>query len=151
VEVDDTLGFLVGRWRLVRTIRDRLAGVDGVFEGTAEIGGASPSVPLLLASADHCEDGALTFGAHSGHAGRRLRYERAGGAVRALFADGRPFVELDLRPGVWRGVHTCGDDRYEMELRVESADAFLEQWQVQGPAKSYEASTSYRRLPTTAV
>lgn len=93
------------------------------------------------------EEGELRFGAHVGPATRRLGFTRVGdGAVTLHFADGRPFVDLDLRSGAWSGVHSCGDDRYEITTVVRSHAVVQEHWRVRGPVKAYDAATTLVRV-----
>ncbi len=145
----DTLEFLVGEWDLRRSVRDHLAGVDASFVGTASFvvsEAASRSGPPHRAR--YSEAVEMVLGAHRGPASRELLYvRRDDSTVMVYFADGRPFVDLDLREGEWRSVHPCSEDFYETVTLVRSADSLEERWRVWGPTKSYEAVTSLTRLP----
>ena len=57
------------------------------------------------------------------------------------------YVDLDLRSGAWEAHHPCAPDSYLVETRVLSPTSFEERWTVRGPAKSYDALTTYERLP----
>lgn len=143
VRVDDTLGFLLGEWSLERHLHDRLSGERAVFTGTA-------SVTRLRGpegSASYEERGRLRCGAHDGEATRVLELARRGAAVLARFADGRPFVEIDLRTGRAACVHLCGGDRYELSFAVLAPDELEERWRVEGPETAYVARTVLRRRP----
>jgi hypothetical protein len=105
-------------------------------------GGARPSPDR----AHYEEAGELEFGAYRGPARRELDYVRLDDAsVLLCFADGRPFIDLDLRGGDCHRIHDCGPDRYEISMVVISADTLEERWQVRGPDKDYVAVTTLSR------
>jgi hypothetical protein len=90
----------------------------------------------------------VSSAAHTGPAGRRLRYQgRADGTVAVRFPDGRPFYVLDLRAGQAQAEHGCGRDRYLLSHRVLAADLLEEVWRVRGPDKDYLAITRLTRKP----
>jgi Family of unknown function (DUF6314) len=143
----DTLAFLVGGWRVTRSIVDHRNGTRGTFAGTVRIG-----QPLTTRRdgderrARYDESGELHFGDYSGFARRCLDYApRRDTTVMIYFADGRPFVDLDLRSGEWRSIHHCGEDLHEITSLVVSGDVMQEHWRVQGPMTNYEASTTLMR------
>ena len=141
VEIGDTLGFLLGRWDLERTFEDDRAEGNGTFTGTATV-----AVPVTGGPARWDERGTVHVGAHDGGAERHLLLvARPGSLVDVRFADGRPYVDLDLASGRWHAVHLCGDDRYEITTTVRSADEVEERWEVTGPSKAYRAHTVLRR------
>jgi hypothetical protein len=148
MEIADTLDFLLGTWQLTRLIEDHRSGVPGSFDGRATL--AEPraegnGAPLALAAYD--EQGELCVGTRRAPATRRLAYARlANGTAMVYFFDGRPFVDLDLRSGEWWSVHPCHEDRYETTTVVRSADVVEERWRVRGPAKDYDAVTTFVRL-----
>jgi hypothetical protein len=144
----DTLEFLLGSWDLTREIEDRRARTSGLFEGTATLlldasaWSSRPSSQL----ARYEESGELRFGARTTRASRSLMYERlADASVMMHFADGRPFVDLNLHSGEWHSVHPCGDDLYEMVTTVCSERVIHERWRVTGPSKDYAALTKLTR------
>jgi hypothetical protein len=138
-----TIEFLRGDWSVERQIRDRRAGQDGSFRGTARFRASADGCSL-----DYTEDGDLRFGSHHGPAQRRLIYNgRADGAADVRFADGREFYRLDLREGNWQAEHPCRADSYHVTITRLSPDSFNETWQVAGPGKDYELMTTYRRIP----
>lgn len=144
MEVADTLTFLLGAWRLDRSIEDHRSGTRGTFSGHATL-----MQPDARADprASYEERGQLRFGAHAGEARRCLDYRgQEGGVVLVHFCDGRPFVELDLRQGSCRRVHPCGTDRYEITTVVRSETTVEERWRVRGPEKDYAAVTAWTRL-----
>jgi hypothetical protein len=137
--VADTLAYLSGRWRLSRAIVDHRSGVRGSFDGVAE-------VQTHGRQGRYEERGRLRFGSYDGSARRALDLIATdGGGVTVRFTDGRPFFDLDLLPGICRAMHPCSEDRYELEFGVSSPDLLLERWRVHGPAKDYEARTTWRR------
>ena len=153
----DTFSFLLGGWTVERTIDDRRAGVEGTFRGTLAVD-ADPALgacrfrglgtrPVTgVRRARYEERGHVRFGDHEGPASRGLVcLGRVDGTMAIEFADGRPFVECDLRTGGWLAGHPCGADRYELRFTVVSTDVLGEHWRVRGPAKDYEAWTTYRR------
>ncbi len=144
VAIDDTYEFLLGQWRLERTLTDHLLHETGVFSGTATVTRRTVAAPE---TAQYREVGLLRFGAYQGTARRSLGYQRqTGGAVTMTFEDGREFVACDLRSGRWRAVHRCGEDRYELGWRVVARDVISEGWRVRGPLKDYEARCVFRRV-----
>jgi hypothetical protein len=144
--VIDTLEFLVGAWTVDRSIEDHRSGISGSFLGSAVLAGiAGQDDASAIARASYHETGELRFGAHAATAWRRLEYVRCGGAVLLYFTDGRPYTDLDLRSGAWRGEHQCVADHYEVRTLVRSQDELLELWRVRGPDKDYDATTTLRR------
>lgn len=137
--VPDTLAYLTGSWTLSRAIVDHRTGATGSFDGDAEV--------LARGRRGRYEEhGRLRFGSYDGSARRALDLVGTdGGGVAVLFTNGRPFLDLDLAGGVYRGVHLCSRDRYELEFAVSSPDILLERWRVRGPTKDYEARTTWRR------
>lgn len=140
------LELLAGSWSVHRSLYDRLSGAEGSFVGTATF------VPLQVASGraatrlGYSERGTLHFGGYVGRACRALEYsDLGGGRVAVDFADGKPFLELDLSSGRCRALHLCGEDVYEILISVRSRDFVLETWSVEGPTTSYEAVTTLLR------
>lgn len=144
VEVPEVLSFLAGEWDLERAIDDGANARSGTFRGRARF---SPHrSDRLLCRLAYEEEGELSFGGHRGPAWRRLEYSsRADGTALVSFPDGRLFVDLDLRRGSWRAVHSCGADCYELITVVRSEELLEEAWVVTGPAKGWSASTLLRR------
>ncbi len=145
VDVADTLAFLLGTWEIRRVVEDHRLGCTGSFTGTVRVersaGGAE-------GSATYREVGEVRFGAHRGPAHRLLELRpRVDGAVMVHFADGRPFVDLDLRGGTWRAIHDCAADSYELTTAAQSSTLLTERWCVRGPTKRYDAEATLVRLP----
>jgi Family of unknown function (DUF6314) len=163
VQVPDTLSFLLGSGTVERRIRDARAGADGTFDGTLTVepepvSQLEPhpdpgfgSAATRARRARYEERGLLRLGTFGGPAGRRLVcVGRADGTMLVEFADGRPFVVWDLRSGAWVAHHPCRADHYELRFAVGSADVVEEHWRVGGPAKDYQAWTTYRRVGANA-
>jgi len=143
----DTLEFLLGTWRVARSIEDHRSGTRGSFAGTASLARAPSAGGFALGTRAHYEEvGELSFGDYVGPARRSLEYVRLdNGALMLHFTDGRPFVDLDLSAGAWQSTHLCADDRYEIATFVRSRNIILERWRVRGPATEYDAATTLRR------
>jgi len=139
MEVVDTLAFLTGSWALDRAIADHRTGAGGSFDGDGD-------VHTVGRRGRYEEQGRLRLGGYDGSAHRALDLIGTdGGGVAVHFPDGRPFFELSLADGACRAVHQCRLDRYELRFEVGSDDLLLERWRVTGPAKDYEARTTWRR------
>lgn len=147
MEIAGTLDFLLGTWEVERSIEDHRSGARGSFRGTAVLAAEPGQAPPGDRRARYDEAGELRFGTRAGPASRHLRYAARAGSevVRVSFADGRPFVDLDLSSGRWQGVHECGADRYELTTVVVAPGVVEERWRVRGPAKSYDAVTTLTR------
>jgi hypothetical protein len=150
--VADTLAFLLGTWTLERSIVDHRSGTAGTFEGTAVLS-APPMAGHAACGprARYDERGALQFGTHTGAARRVFDYVRRNGAeVMIYFADGRPFVDLDLTRSIWRSSHRCGEDLHEIVTVVRSEVVIEERWRVRGPTTNYDATSLLIRVHETA-
>ncbi|GAA4211087.1 DUF6314 family protein [Actinocatenispora rupis] len=136
--VADPIAYLTGRWTLDRHITDLSTGGTGTFTGIGEF---RPDGPDLAYS----ERGELRFGGHVGPAWRALTYRASGDGLRVEFDDGRHFHDLDLRTGTWTVTHPCRADAYAGEFRVTSADHWVQDWRVTGPAKDLRLHTTFTR------
>lgn len=147
MKILDTLGFLLGSWDLDRSIEDHRSRTSGSFHGTAVVAATPMRSHQQRGRASYHEAGELCFGTHVGPAARHLEYTTRPGSevVMIYFADGRPFVDLDIRTGRWQSVHDCGADRYELTTIVLSHRVVEEHWRVRGPGKSYDAVTTLTR------
>jgi hypothetical protein len=139
--VDDLASFLRGSWRIDRDILDGGGMVVGRFTGvgTFEVDAA---VPGLLR---YQEQGTLQLGTHGSPASRRLGYHVAGGRAEVVFADGRPFHDLDLRAGSHDAEHVCGQDLYRGRFEVVSDHSWGHEWSVIGPRKDHLIRTTLDR------
>jgi Family of unknown function (DUF6314) len=139
------LEFLRGRWRADRIIEDFRSGQRGSFDGVATF--AANSGTAAAGGLTYEEQGELRFGGHRGPASRSLIYQPGtAGTARVLFADGRPFFDLDLATGTCRAEHPCRSDRYELTVHVLGPDCYVERWRVTGPEKDYAMTTTLTRI-----
>jgi hypothetical protein len=144
MEIIDTFSFLLGQWSLERSLTDHRSGTDGRFEGQVTVAGGLSGRDRR---ARYHETGTMRFGTHQGPASRSLELVRLESTVVMVhFADGKPFVELDLRGGTWRSSHPCREDSYEILTVVRSPGEVEERWRVRGPTKDYDAMAILRRL-----
>jgi hypothetical protein len=148
LRIDDTLGFFIGAWELDRSIEDHRSGARGTFRGRASLREIPAGVgPVAAERLCYEEAGELLFGAYHGPAHRTLQYVRLHDAsVLVCFADGRPFIEVDLSAGQCTRIHDCREDRYEISMVAISHDLMEERWRVRGPEKDYDAVTTLRRV-----
>src|SRR5215470_571872 len=132
MKILDTLDFLQGSWDLNRSIEDHRSRTSASFHGTAVVAVTSMRSDQEPGRANYDEAGELCIGTHAGPASRHLEYttELGSGVVMIYFADGRPFVDLDIRTGRWQSVHDCGADRYELTTIVRSHGVVEEHWRV---------------------
>ena len=147
MKITDTFEFLLGSWRIERTLKDHRSGTRGTFNGMASVADQRPCSSFsLLVRAHYEEIGELHWGTHQSSAHRSLRFiRRDDGTLAVHFSDERPFIDLDLRAGAWRSNHVCGDDRYEFTTRVMSPNVVEERWRVRGPTKDYDATATLTR------
>ncbi|MCH5673484.1 DUF6314 family protein [Streptomyces gilvus] len=140
--VDDTLGYLAGRWGVTRAVRDLASGDAGRFEGTTVFGSLEGGGLL------HFESGTFVWQGVSRPAERTLRLlpGSSPGTADVRFADGRPFHHLDLTSGHHVADHPCAADLYRGEFSVLDADHWRTVWRVRGPAKDLVLTTDYARV-----
>ncbi|CAL9600387.1 DUF6314 family protein [Streptomyces pilosus] len=139
--VPEVLTYLVGDWRVERTVRDLASGDRGRFAGAAVLG------PLDGGGLLYEESGDFTWRGVTRPAVRTLRFlPGPGGTADVRFADGRPFHDLDLATGRYVADHPCSADLYRGEFTVRDADHWRTVWRVRGPAKDLELDTGYARV-----
>ena len=132
---------LPGEWAIARTISDRRFG-PGRFEGVAIF---APRGDGALA---YRESGELSFANWRGAAYRSWLYVQSRAGLHIFYPDGQTLLhrfEFEADAASARHLHLCGQDRYQAELRLGEEDAFTLRYGVEGPAKNYFLSTSYRR------
>ncbi|GAP52014.1 uncharacterized protein SAZU_6887 [Streptomyces azureus] len=138
--VPDVLGYLAGRWRVARSVRELASGERGEFSGTT-VFAAEEDRGLL-----HHESGTFVWQGVARPAERTLRFlPGPGGTADVRFADGRPFHDLDLTSGRHVADHRCAADLYRGEFTVRDADHWRTVWHVRGPAKDLVLRTDYTR------
>ncbi|GGX87099.1 DUF6314 family protein [Streptomyces hiroshimensis] len=139
--VPDAVAYLTGRWTVDRSLADLDTGAGGSFHGTAAFRPSDDGAYVL-----HVEDGELSWGGTVNRAGRTLRLVPGpDGTADVMFADGRPFHDLDLRTGRWTPRHPCGRDLYDGTFTVVSPGEWHVQWRTTGPAKNLLQRSVYRR------
>jgi Family of unknown function (DUF6314) len=147
VEVTDPFEFLLGAWSVERAISDYESQLRGWFVGTATLRPvASAPRGRQPRRANYDEVGRLHFGPYDGQSGRHLEYVfHEDGTILINFADGRRFIECDLRSGLTGALHPCGEDLHQVTFEVPCCGAVKERWRVRGPSTDYEAWTTLRR------
>jgi hypothetical protein len=145
---NETLDFLLGTWRVERTVTDHRRGEQGRFQGTATFTRRSDADdPDGIDHVRFDEVGDYRLGDYHGEARRSLDYVAASGSRIAItFLDGHHFIDLNLASGESRDEHHCDLDRYEIATTVKGSDLLEEHWRVEGPEKNYEAVTSLVRV-----
>ncbi len=139
--IADLRGFLLGTWRLTRSIEDRRSGQGGTFEGTAVF---RPE----RAGLRYREEGRLALGGFETLASRGYRYAfPAPGRAEVRFADGAPFHALELSAAAWDVVHPCGADLYRGTFRLAGAGRWTAVWRITGPRKDQRLDGLYARVP----
>lgn len=129
--VADLAAYLVGAWRLERSLRDEATGQSGMFRGSVSYRPDSDGGLVQY------ESGELVWGDHRGRAYRCLLLRSTGdrGALEVQFEDGRHFHLLDLRSGSTTAEHPCGPDLYTGEFHVVSEHEWRYRWWITGPHK----------------
>lgn len=150
--VADAAGFLLGIWAVERTLLDNAKGTRGTFTGTTTF---TPDDAGRLA---WVEAGTAAWAvskgpSFEGPASREYLLEpgAAPSGLSVLFADGRPFHELDLTTGFCTAEHWCPPDNYRIRFAVRSADVIEYSWEVRGPVKDQLLSTVLRRRESLAL
>ena len=140
--VADVLGYLAGRWRVDRVVRDLAGGDEGRFEGGTAFS------PLEGGGLLYVEAGTFVWQGVARPAERTLRFlpGSAPGTADVRFGDGRPFHHLDLSTGRHVADHPCAADLYRGEFTVRDADHWRTVWRVGGPAKDLLLTTDYARV-----
>lgn len=140
------LADFAGRWRLERRILDRLAGVEGRFEGEATLTPA-PALPGAPATLLYAERGLLTLGtAPPMTAERRYLWAQGpDGRIAVRFDDGRPFHGFDPGAGTVEAAHRCDPDDYRVAYDFAAWPDWQSTWNVTGPRKNYRMESRYRR------
>jgi hypothetical protein len=139
--LDDLAGFLRGSWRIDRDILDGGGTPVGRFTGWGRFE-ADTEVRGLLR---YLEEGTLQLASYEAPASRRLGYLVAGARAEVVFADGRPFHDLDLGGGSYAVEHACGADLYRGRFEVISDHVWRHEWSVIGPQKDHLIRTTLDR------
>lgn len=130
----ERLAALVGRWRILRAIRQ----ADG-----ARMRFAGESVWRADGGAVRCiETGTLERDGARFAARRETLWSAAAGGIDVRFADGRPFHRI---AGA-HARHDCPPDTYDLSYDFAAWPRWSVRWRVTGPRKAYCALTRYERL-----
>jgi hypothetical protein len=145
---NETLDFLLGTWRVERTVTDHRRGEQGHFRGTATFTRRSDAENAHRSGHVRFDEvGDYRVGDYHGEARRSLEYvAESESRIAITFLDGHHFIDLNLASGESRDEHQCDRDRYEISTTVKSNDLLEERWRVEGPEKNYEAVTSLVRV-----
>lgn len=134
------LARLEGRWRLMRQIEDRKAGIIGQLVGDAVF---EPDGSGVL----YNETGTLTLpGQPPLRAERRDVWRADRSEVRVFFEDGRFFHAFDARSSEAASDHECSPDRYDVRYAFNLPSGWSSIWEVRGPRKDYRMESHYSPL-----
>lgn len=132
--------FLQGSWDLERIIIDQLGGRNATMIGAADW------TPMSGGELLYTETGTVSVGAFIGAAKRSYRFVlSADESADVLFEDGGFFYRLDLTTGRAEVEHQCDSDSYVGLFEARSERDLRQQWQVNGPAKTYLSTTTLRK------
>lgn len=127
----ERLAALAGRWRTLRVLR-HADGTVARFSGE--------SVWAAEGALLRCtEGGTLEQGGQRLTARRETLWRATHSAIEVLFPDGRPFHAVDGRAAV----HHCPPDTYVLRYDFGAWPRWSVRWHVEGPRKSYRATTRY--------
>ncbi|MBJ2120386.1 hypothetical protein I6N91_05270 [Arthrobacter sp. MSA 4-2] len=154
VPVPDLRSYLLGTWRVRRSLVNRADSTVGSFTGTLTFRPVSDGGPGL----SWREEGTVHWPGVRPSAGRPVppftgpasrQYLLVPGGPAApwevLFGDGRPFHRLSLTAGSWRDEHWCSPDTYRVEYTALAQDGLKYEWDVTGPAKDQLLTTELTR------
>jgi len=127
---------LVGKWRLARTIDDRLAGERLTVDGETVLSHETDGRVRWY------ESGTMHHGTDDLPVFRTLFVEPRGDEWFVTFEDGRDFHPWS--PGA-EVVHPCGADTYTGHVEVLSPDRWTVTWRSEGPAKDYTMISTLTR------
>ena len=131
----ERLAALAGRWRTLRALR-HADGTRARFAGESlwEADGRGDGTLLRCHETGMLEQGGARFPAR-----RETLWRATPTGLEVLFADGRPFHDIDGR----HAVHHCPPDTYVLRYDFDHWPRWSVRWQVEGPRKSYRATTRY--------
>ncbi|TDK25603.1 hypothetical protein E2F48_10175 [Arthrobacter crusticola] len=158
VPVPDLRSYLLGAWRVRRSLLNRADATVGTFTGTLTFRPVPDGGPGLFWH----EEGTVHWpgvrpstgravAPFTGPASRRYLLVPGGPAApwEVLFEDGRPFHRLGLTTGSWRDEHWCSPDTYRVEYTALAQDRLNYEWDVTGPAKDQLLTTELTREDPT--
>ncbi len=128
-----------GRWKVQRSIEDRLSGQPGAFEGEALF------TPFGAGRLRYEEEGHLRLGSGLPMRARRVYlWHVTADGVEVRFEDGRPFHRFGLAGGAGED-HLCGADLYRVTYGFQDWPQWWAGWTVTGPRKNYRMISRYTR------
>ncbi len=153
--VPDLRAFLLGSWRLDRTLLDRSTGSRGHFSGVARYAGTDDG------GLHYSEHGTMTWtpaGAQPFTATASRDYllrpadEPADSPeiLDMFFPDGRPFHRMGFADHSHQDRHWCDPDTYRVDYTLIGPDEFRYRWDVTGPAKNQLLESVLHRQPASA-
>ncbi|WP_159800898.1 DUF6314 family protein [Arthrobacter zhaoguopingii] len=154
VPVPDLRSYLLGTWRVRRSLLNRADSTEGTFTGTLTVQPVTDDGPGLSWREEgtvHWPGARLCAGRSvppfTGPANRQYLLVPGGQGApwEVLFQDGRPFHRLGLTAGSWRDEHWCSPDTYRVEYTALAQDRLRYQWDVTGPAKDQLLTTELTR------
>ncbi|XAS64697.1 DUF6314 family protein [Pseudarthrobacter sp. So.54] len=147
----DLRAYLLGNWKVERTLLDRSTGTRGTFTGVVRLTPTEDDGGLHFR-----EEGTVSWASvpggpasapFTGPASREylLRPTGAADTMDMLFADGRPFHRMGFGPQNSQARHWCDPDTYRVNYTKTGRDGFRYQWDVTGPAKDQLLTSVLRR------
>lgn len=133
----------MGRWTIIREIRDQKNGTRGRLDGQA-VFRAQVDDPEILTYEERGQlqmDGGTPIAAERRYQWRQIPESRS---IDIQFADGRPFHKLDLNCTMPFDTHFCEPDVYNVSYDFRSWPVWRCEWRVQGPRKDYRMWSRYR-------
>lgn len=142
----DLRAYLLGSWRVERTLWDRSADTRGTFTGVAAF------IETDDGALRFREEGTVHWAAPGGEpfagpAQREyvLRPSDRPDTLEVFFPDGRPFHRMSFLPADDSELHWCDPDTYRVKYSLVSRDEYRYSWDVSGPAKNLLLESVLRR------
>jgi hypothetical protein len=154
VPVHDLRSYLLGTWRIRRSLLNRADAAVGSFTGTVTfrpVADGGPGLSWREEGTVHWPGVRSSVGRSvppfTGPANRQYLIVPGGSSAtwEVLFEDGRPFHRLGLAAGSWRDEHWCSPDTYRVQYTALSQDRLRYEWDVTGPAKDHLLTTELTR------
>mmetsp|Transcript_22518 Transcript_22518/g.72810 ORF Transcript_22518/g.72810 Transcript_22518/m.72810 type:complete len:180 (-) Transcript_22518:206-745(-) len=155
--------FLLGEWRLSKTLEYKRGGITGSFEGNAEF------VPLADMPDNRClvsftESGCfIAADERSFETRNRLLYDFSdptsvqvffdecalpdGQRTAQAVLDGARYFHSITIPSLGMNEHPCGPDVYRGKIELLAPDEFEIVWRVSGPRKDGKIVSVFRKYP----
>ena len=137
------LSDFLGRWSILREIRDETTATRGRLEGQAVFRQSDQWESSLT----YEERGQLTMDGSPTLTAERTYLWFLGNdpnTIDILFQDGRPFHRLDLNCTMPFSSHFCSPDEYNVSYDFRSWPVWRSEWRVRGPRKDYRIWSRFR-------